>query len=295
MYLWVLKIVLQKMFNKEKYESDKACIDILKYIFHDYSELFDTIAPNGWENSQYVRFLHPTPEQSFKEYKRMSENIDRLFEKKSKKGKKEQEKTLADFQKENDENKEIKIKPVDEVLYILGLATYDVFSNNHEVISPNNKVYDLGSLRGSGHFIADFLNYNFEFLSQKYDYLNFYMGTIWIESRADLTPFYVYIFQNLKEKNCNWKYFFPRMFLIDPKDYFNTEDDKKPEDYDPNKAILEEIEQKKKEDEKQKFQDELDEIYKESYENAKYTEPSKLVLAYKKVFGELPEGHPQKK
>lgn len=176
MYFCVLKIALQKMFNKEKYESDKACTDILRYIFQDYSELFDTITPNGWENSQYVRFLHPTPEQSFQEYKRMSENIDRLF----------------------------------------------------------------------------------------------------------------------KEKNCNWKYFFPRMFLIDPKDYFNIEDEIKPEDYDPNKAILEEIEQKKKEDGKQKFQDELDEIHRKSYEKAKYEKPSKLVLAYKKVFGELPEGHPQK-
>ncbi|MCF8232478.1 MAG: hypothetical protein K9J27_09850 [Bacteroidales bacterium] len=77
-----------------------------------------------------------------------------------------------------------------------GLAVYDMFSNNHEVIGEDGKIYDFGSMRGSGTFIADFFNDNFSDNAGKYDSMDFFMGTIWINGRGDLTPFYEYIFTN---------------------------------------------------------------------------------------------------
>jgi hypothetical protein len=103
----------------------------------------------------------------------------------------------------------IGINELEEFLYILGLAVYDIFSNNHDVIGYDKKTFDLGSLRGSGHFIADFLNENYNNPSNSYEYMDFYMGTIWIRSRGDLTPFYEFIFLKLKEFHCDWNYFFP--------------------------------------------------------------------------------------
>ncbi len=130
----------------------------------------------------------------------------------------------------------------------MGLATYDIFSNNHKVIGSDGKIYDFGSFRGSGRFIADYFNETFDDLSQEYNYMDFYMGTIGIQSRANLMPFYEFIFSKLKELNCDWNYFFPRLFLIDPKKAFESAVDNNPENYDPEQAMLKEIESSKVED-----------------------------------------------
>lgn len=87
------------------YKSEKECIDTLKYIFKDASTLYDSLAPDGWINSEYV----------------------------------------------------------------LGLSVYDIFSNNHQVSGKDNRIYDLGSLRGSGGFIADFFNKYYP-ASSEYNY-----------------------------------------------------------------------------------------------------------------------------
>ena len=149
-------------------------------------------------------------------------------------------------------------------------------------------------MRGSGQFIADFFNDNVQDNPVKYDYLDFYMGTIWIKGRGDLTPFYEYIFQKLKDIDCDWKYSFPRLHLIDPKKIFDTSNDEKLGDYKPEKALQRQFELNEKDKQTKKYQEELDKIYKEEYKEAKYKPLIQIVHAYKNIYGQLPYGHPQK-
>jgi hypothetical protein len=65
-------------------KTDKEGIDLLKYIFNNSLYLFNRIAPNGWINSKFVHFMHPTPEQQFVEHKRITDKINQLSKKEKK-------------------------------------------------------------------------------------------------------------------------------------------------------------------------------------------------------------------
>lgn len=169
-----------------------------------------------------------------------------------------------------------------------------IFSGYPEFISEDGKAYDLGSMRGSGAFLAEFITKNFKNHSDNYSYMHFYMGTIWIRDRADLLPFYEYIFKKLNEKNCDWKYSFPRMHVLNLNPLKEDIGNNKHQNYKPEEAVNNEIERRKSDEEVRKFQEKLDTIYKEEWEEAKYRPLNKLVQAYKNVYGDLPDGHPQK-
>ena len=123
----------------------------------------------------------------------------------------------------------------EDVFRVLGTVVWEIFSNNHEVTDAEGKIFDLGSWRGSGGFIADFLNARFA-PEGKYwfDYMDFY-GGFWGGHDPSLFPLYVYFFQKLKERDCVWRYSPPAMYLIE----VSTD---KPEDdiqnYDPGSALL---------------------------------------------------------
>jgi hypothetical protein len=275
------------MIDNQINKTDDECIAILRFIFEDAEQFYYKMTPNGFKKSDLVLFLHPTSEQQYEEHVRMRDNINRL----TKKSKQEDEKiNISDFKQDDLTD----ISGYNEFLYILGLSIYDIFSNNHEVIGYDNKIYDFGSFRGSGQFIADFFNDNFPENSEKYDYMDFYMGTIWIKERGNLTSFYEYIFQKLKDLSCDWKYSFPRMHLIDLNKSFETAGDVKLEDYKPETALQNQLELTESDKQTKKFQEELDKIYTEEYEEAKYKPLSQVVQAYKNIFGQLPNGHPQK-
>lgn len=275
------------MTDNQIYKPDNECLDILKFIFNNAEAFYNKIAPKGLKKSDLVFFLHPTPEQQYEEHIRIRENINRL----TKKSKQEdQEVEINDFKQDDLSD----ISEYDEFLYILGLSVYDIFSNNHEVIGNDKKIYDFGSLRGSGGFIADFFNDNFPDNSKKYNYMDFYMGTIWIKERGDLTPIYEHIFRKLKDYRCDWKYSFPRMYLVDLQKSFNSSDEDNLKNYKPETAVQKELELTEKDKQTKKFQEELDKIYKEEYEKAKYKPLSPMVQAYKNIYGQLPNGHPQK-
>src|SRR5260370_26318687 len=144
------------------------------------------------------------------------------------------DKTLIDFQKDYVEEK---CEVPQECIYVVAQAAYDIFSNNHEVSSQRSKVYDLGSMRGSGSFIAEFLNNFFPAFNFSYDYIDFYMGSIFIRDRANMTPFYEFVFSKLKAKNCSWKYSFPRLYMADLR---HLKNETPVEEYDPQKAALSE-------------------------------------------------------
>lgn len=278
------------MFKENDHKTDKESFEMLKYLFEDAQDLYKVLAPKGWGKSEYVHFLHPTPKQQYEEHKTMTDNLNRLKRIKSDDKTEEEYNDISEF--EQDDLKDI--NEYGEFLYVLGLAVYDIFSNNHEVVDAENKVYHLGSMRGSGTFIANFFNTNFDNPLRSYDYMDFYMGTIWIRPRGDLLSFYEFVFQKLKAKNCDWIYSFPRMHLIDPKKLFNPNENKTHGNYKPENSAKKELELSEIDKEVQKFRDELDKIYEEEFEEAKYKPLTPIVQAYKNVYAVLPKGHPQK-
>jgi len=268
-------------------KTERECTELLNYPFSESDNLLSTLAPSGWQNSPYIRFFHPTAAQQLEEYNRIHKNLSGLLKKKEEKIS-EPAKTIADF--EQDDVTSVNMKK--EFILVLGLAIYDIFSTNHEVIASDGKIYDLGSFRGSGGFIAEFINEHFKEHSGNYDYMDFYMGTIWIHSRADLLPFYEYIFDKLKRKNCGWKYSFPRMYLFDFKNLREDTKAENPEQYKPEEAALKEIEEAENEKQEQKLRDELDESYHKAFEEAKHQPPPPVVQAHKNIFGFFPDGFP---
>jgi hypothetical protein len=119
------------------------------------------------------------------------------------------------------------------------------------------------------------------------------MGSIWIKERADLKPFYEFIFSILKLNNCTWQYEFPRLYVIKPP---TTTDELNSNNliYDPSTSVLNQIAEKKDDEELNEFQKLLDKQFEEGFEDAKYKPLNTLVQAYKNIYNDLPDGHPQK-
>ena len=276
------------MQSQPRYATHNECLEIIRFLFSDYIIFFQYLVPDSWVQTEYVRFFHPTPEHKLEETQRMRENINHLRQARDPDWQdNEPPYSLADFPEDDLSN----INEQEEFLKLLGLTVYDIFSNNHDVLSPEGKIYSLGSMRGSGRFLAEFFNVSLPDITQYFDYLDFYMGMTMIEDRADLTPFYLYIFSKLKQKNCDWKYYFPRMHLISfKKDQANTTS---PEFYNPELAQQQAIEQKKQDRQNEELQKRLDDIYEEELDTAKYNEPPKIVQAYREVYGHLPRGFPE--
>ena len=188
--------------------------------------------------------------------------------------------------KDNLEN----INTHDELIQILGNAIWDIFSDNHEVIAEDDKIYNFGSFRGTGSTIADFINEHYPLSEGKLNYMDFYMGTIGISNRASLLPFYKHIFMVLKKYNCNWRYSFPKLGLVSFKQ--EEPENSNPADYNPLLAMQKELANEKSEVDN--LQAELDKIYEHEFEEAKYKPLPLTVQAYQEIYGILPEGHPQK-
>jgi hypothetical protein len=90
-----------------------------------------------------------------------------------------------------------------------------VFSDNHDVITADGRVADIGSFRGAGGFLDEHLLGDRGGWREG-DYLRFYLGTIWINARADLTPIYAMIFRRITALDGDWVYRFPELGLVDP-------------------------------------------------------------------------------
>lgn len=86
------------------------------------------------------------------------------------------------------------VRSHEEVTDLVGLCSWDIFSDNHDVITPDGRVADIGSFRGAGAFLDEHLT-RVQDGRQEGDYLRFYLGTIRISIRADLTPVYAMMFR----------------------------------------------------------------------------------------------------
>lgn len=171
---------------------------------------------------------------------------------------------------------------------VMGMCLWDVFSDNHRVVDSDGVIYDLGTFRASAGAIAEVLNETYD-LGQRYTYLDFYMGASFVEEADDLRPVYEWIFRRLYERDCNWHYTFPRLYLIS---FDREEAPDDPAAYDPSASVERDLEREEKEEEIDELREELDRMHREAVEEAKEKPPPLVVQAYRSVFGEWPSGWP---
>src|SRR4029079_10716053 len=156
------------------------------------------IAPNGWDKSSLLPVFHPSFEQVYDEALRMHRNINSL----------RRPNDLTPPTPEPTPNEVAKSycnRPIEterEVCELVAQCLWDVFSDNHEVVAADGRILDLGSFRGSGAYLAELLNRQIN--APSYDYMDFYMGTIWVAQRTDLTPVYELIFRRLQSDCLDW-------------------------------------------------------------------------------------------
>lgn len=276
--------------NTENQVSDESCNALLRHIFGDLSNLMDRLAPQGWANSRYVLVHHPTPEQRHTEITVMYENLSQLTSKRKPNwpdSKPLTVPTLDELRQEQIEKAD-PIKPLDELLVVFGGCVWSVFSNNHDVVGPDGMVYHLGSFRGTGSFLAEFIEQTYPD-APTFDYMNFYCADVFIERRADVTPLYELIFERIREQACDWVYSFPRLHLISF-DHLKEEIPTDPASYDPNNALAEDAERQQRNQENRRLQEEFDRAAEEAMDEARYREPPMIIRAYQAVFGRLPKG-----
>lgn len=118
----------------------------------------------------------------------------------------------------DDVRREYDASPVNEqkeVTELVGLCLRDVFSDNHDVITADGRLADIGSFRSAGAFLDAHLTRHQEGWPES-DYLRFYLGTISISRRADMTSVYAMIFRRLAAAGADRVYHFPELALIEP-------------------------------------------------------------------------------
>lgn len=150
---------------------------------------------------------------------------------------------------------------------------------------------------GSDHFLILILLFllNRQIGERRYGYLDFYMGTIWVADRVDLTPVYELIFRRLKSCGLDWVYHFPRMHAIDLRPLRESLDAKRQPDwqgYSPEQALAKEAEEQERERSLAELRRSLEEGDQEAVEQALNLPPPATVRAYESVFGRPPRGWP---
>ncbi len=249
------------------------------------------IAPEGWEQSPLLACYHPSAEQVFKERLQIHRNLEELVA--TRRAREPDKLELAPrpeptIEEVRAEWKETPVKAAEEVAELVGLCLWDVFSDNHEVIAAG-RVVDIGSFRGAAAFLDEYLSGAKEDL-WSFDYARFYMGTIWISGRAELTPVYRMIFRRLKELGADWKYHFPELGVVDLSPLRDASE--KPEDYSPSEAFAREQEEAQRQAELGRFRQELAEGNAQARRGALDRPPPATVRAYQAIYGREPKGWP---
>lgn len=176
--------------------------------------------------------------------------------------------------------------------YLAGLCLWDILSDNHDLIFPDQRVVHLGSFRAAAGIISDFVagEWPIGFRSGE-DYLEFYMGTWAIKNRSALKPIYRHIFSRLRECGLDWKYSFPQLQVIRLK----VQEDQAEEDfegYDPSASFAAEQKERAENEQYAHIQEKLEKLHQESIERARSKPPPETVQAYFEVFGKWPSGWP---
>jgi hypothetical protein len=269
--------------------TEEQCVAVLDLLFPSGpsgEDVLRELASGGWEHSPLLQVFHPSLEQRYTEAVRFHENIKSLSKRRANEPE-HPEPTLKQVQASYHEEP---VLPAAECGRLLTLCLWDIFSDNHDVYSPDGRLVDLGSFRGSAGVLADWLDRHLPGTVPG-GYLDVYMGTIWIAQRADLTPVYRLIFSRLKRHQFDWSYTFPRLHVVDLRplrDQMKRADEPDWLNYDPSAAVAEE----QKDRELAAVREELDDAATEAARKAAQVPPPPTVTAYREVFGSFPRGWP---
>ncbi|MGH9203305.1 MAG: hypothetical protein ACRD2A_18915, partial [Vicinamibacterales bacterium] len=121
--------------------------------------------------------------------------------------------------------------------------------------------------------------------------MRFYMGTIWISRRADLTPVYAMIFRRLKAAGADWVYHFPELGIVELGSA-DDDTDKPNREYSVSQAAVAQLEAQQRRAEVERFRAELREANARAREDAMDRPPPATVRAYREVNGRDPRGWP---
>ena len=251
------------------------------------------VAPTGWEQSPFVACFHPSVERVFEEWLQFHQNVAALRIAGSRRTGRAQVETEASPAPTLEEvQREYEPKPVDadaELIELIGLCLWDVFSDNHDVIMADGRVADIGSFRGAGAFLDEHLTGNREGWREG-DYLRFYLGTIGISARADLAPVYAMIFRRIRTLGGDWVYHFPELGLVDVGGVRPAS--ASPERCSPSEALASDRKAQARETEVARVRAELEEMSTQAREDAMDRLPPATVRAYRQVYGRDPNGWP---
>lgn len=251
------------------------------------------LAPEGWEQSPLLACFHPSVEQRYEEAVQFHRNLETLRDVRRRPDGVAQ---VVDSPSPDPTLEEVRhdyrptpIEPHDEVTELVGLCLWDVFSDNHDVIAADGRFADIGSFRGAGAFLDEHLTRSRDSWREG-DYLRFYLGTIWISRRADLTPVYALIFHRLRSLGADWVYHFPQLYLAElvPSDP-GTE---QPTRYSVSESAAAELKAQKRRAATAHFRAEIEEMNARAREEAMDCPPPATVRAYCQVYGRDPRGWP---
>jgi hypothetical protein len=252
-------------------------------------DVLQELAPAGWENSPLLAVFHPSHAQTYDETLRFHRNLCKLR-------RPNDERPLPPEPTFDEVARDFRERPVEtvpEVRELVGQCLWDVFSDGHQVTERDGRVLDLGSFRASGGFLAEILNRQTG--AEHYDYIDFYMGTIWVAQRADLTPVYRMIFRRLHGRRLDWIYHFPRIYAVDLRPLKEALNQKQEPDwlnYSPSEALAKATEDEEQDKNLAEMRESLDAGYREAVEEALKLPPPATVRAHEAVYGRFPRGWP---
>lgn len=182
------------------------------------------------------------------------------------------------------------VQPDEEVTELVGLCLWDIFSDNHDVVAADGRVAEIGSFRGAGAFLDEYLTRNRDTWCEG-DYLRFYLSTIGIAGRADLTPVYTMIFRRLKTRGADWIDRFPELGVVDLTP-LHADAKQQPTGYSVSEAAVAELKAQQRRIKVERFRSELAEMNRRARGEAMDRPPPATVLAYRLVYRRNPQGWP---
>ena len=254
-------------------------------------DVLDEIAPDGWERSPLLACFHPSIERVFEERLSMHRHLEKLrrmrrVRRGATSGILQPEPTLEDVQRVYEPGP---VQRDEEVTELVGMCVWDIFSDNHEVITADGRLADLGSFRGSSAFLDEYLNPDGGWWREGDD-MRFYMGTIFLRNRADLAPVYSIIFRRLHAVGADWIYHFPELYMVElPARNSNRKTSGR---YSVAKGAAETLKSQRDRAALDRLREELAAIHAQAREEAMDRLPPATVRAYRAVYGRDPRGWP---
>lgn len=260
------------------------------------ADVREELGAEDWEESPFCAFFHPPLERAYEEYVSRSRNLAQLT------GRLQED--LKPWETFRDEYRRNPCDPEAELLDLVGMCCWDIFSNNHEVFDATGRPVDIGSFRGAGAFLAHFANSgNAEMdeadkegdivrLYDRVDHMRYYMGTVYVEGRGDLGPVYRLIFQRMKSLGLVWVFHFPRLAAVDLSGGRDAPHSEQGLAYDPEESLKRERKAQRKREAFAKMRADLDRAYEKAVEKARHEQPPEIVMAHMAVYGRFPKGWP---